>query len=66
MIDSRATGNFMTKKVADTHGFKIQQKSELYPLIVVDREPILTNDGMVTYETVLLEMIMLQGHKETI
>jgi hypothetical protein len=56
----------MTKKVADTQGFKTQRKSELYSLMVIDREPILTNDGMVTHEMVPLEMIMLQGHKETI
>jgi hypothetical protein len=34
--------------------------------MVVDREPILTNKGIVTYKTVLLEMVMLCRHKETI
>jgi hypothetical protein len=34
--------------------------------MVVDREPILTNKGIVTYKTVPLEMVMLRGHKETI
>jgi hypothetical protein len=34
--------------------------------MVVDREPISTNEGMVTYETVLLEMVILYRHKETI
>jgi hypothetical protein len=66
MIDSGATGNFMTKKVADTQGFKTQLKAHPYPLMVVDGEPISTNEGMVTYETVPLEMVMLRGHKETI
>lgn len=32
----------------------------------MDREPISTNEGMVTHETVPLEIVMLQGHKETI
>ena len=66
MIDSGATGNFMTKKVADTQGFRTQLKNKPYPLMVVDREPISTNKGMVTHETVPLEMVMLRGHKETI
>jgi hypothetical protein len=56
----------MTKKVADTKGFAITLKINLYPLMVVDREPILTNEGIVTHKTVPLEMIILQGHKETI
>ncbi|OBT81090.1 hypothetical protein VE02_10362 [Pseudogymnoascus sp. 03VT05] len=34
--------------------------------MVVDGEPISLNNGMVTLETVPLEMVMLQGHKETI
>ena len=34
--------------------------------MVVDREPISTNKGIVTYKTVLLEMVMLRRHKETI
>ena len=66
MIDSGATGNFMTKKVADMQGLQTQLKSDPYPLMVVDGEPISTNDGMVTLETVPLEMVMLRGHKETI
>jgi hypothetical protein len=66
MLDSGVTGNFMTKKVAEERGFKIQLKNKPYLLIVVDREPISTNKGMVTHKTVLLEMFMLYGHKETI
>ena len=66
MINLGVTGNFITKKVADTQGFRTQLKNELYLLIVVDREPILTNKGIVTYKTVLLEMVILYRHKETI
>jgi hypothetical protein len=66
MIDSGATGNFMTKKVADTWGFRTQLKAEPFKLLVVDGEAISSNQGMVTLETVPLEMVMLQGHKETI
>ena len=66
MINLGATGNFITKKVADTQGFRTQLKNKPYPLMVVDGEPISTNKGMVTHETVLLEMVMLRRHKETI
>jgi predicted aspartyl protease len=66
MIDSGATGNFMTRKAAFDHGFRTQKKPDPYPLKVVDGEPISTNDGMVTHETVPFEMVMLRGHKETI
>lgn len=66
MIDSGATGNFITMKAADRHGLQLQQKDEPYPLRVVDGEPISTNGGMVTEETVLSEMVMLDGHKEEI
>ena len=66
MIDSGATGNFMTRKVADTQGLLTQRKADPYPLLVVDGEPISSNNGMVTHETVPLEMVMLRGHKETI
>jgi hypothetical protein len=41
-------------------------KTDPYPLIVVDREPISTNEGIVTHKTVPLEMVMLRRHKETI
>ncbi|KFY82312.1 hypothetical protein V498_08626 [Pseudogymnoascus sp. VKM F-4517 (FW-2822)] len=66
MIDSGATGNFMTKKVANERGFGTQLKANPCLLLVVDREPISTNGGMVTHETVPLVMTMLHGHKETI
>jgi hypothetical protein len=34
--------------------------------MVIDREPILTNKGIVTYKMVLLEMVILCRYKETI
>ncbi|KFY26276.1 hypothetical protein V491_01375, partial [Pseudogymnoascus sp. VKM F-3775] len=65
MIDSGATGDFMTQKLAKKQGFRMQLKSNPYPLNVIDGEPISGNNGMVTYETAPLEMV-LNGHKETI
>src|SRR5690554_5986640 len=49
MIDSGAMGNFMTEKVAMTHGFRMQTKQQPYALKVVDGQPISTNQGMVTH-----------------
>ena len=66
MIDSGATGNFMTRKVADAQGFRMKLKAEPYPLMVVDGEPISSNNGMVTHETVPLVVVMLNGHREMI
>ncbi|KFY06458.1 hypothetical protein V491_08615, partial [Pseudogymnoascus sp. VKM F-3775] len=65
MIDSGATGDFMTQKVAKAKGFKVRLKTKPYPLTVADGELISGNNGMVTHETVPLEMT-LHGHKERI
>jgi len=66
MLDSRATGNFMTAKIAMENGFQLQLKKEPYPLFVVDGEAISSNNSMVTQETVPLTMVTLRGHIEQI
>jgi predicted aspartyl protease len=63
MIDSGATGNFMTAKIATEKGFPLQRKDKPYPLFAIDGQ-ISSNGGMVTHQTIPLEMIMLRGHKE--
>ena len=65
MIDSRVTGNFITAKIAIEKGFLLQRKIKLYLLFAIDGQ-ISLNGGMVMHETIPLEMIMLQGHKEEI
>jgi hypothetical protein len=66
MIDSGATSNFMSAKLTTEKGFRTQKKERPYPLFVVDGEPISSNGGMVTHETVPMTMTTLQGHKEEI
>src|SRR5690349_8193708 len=66
MIDSGATGNFMTQKIAEQQGYQIQQKERPYELRLVDGQPISSNGGGVTHETVPLTMITADGHKERI
>jgi len=48
MLDSRATGNFMTAKIAMENRFQLQLKKEPYLLFVIDGEAISSNNGMVT------------------
>jgi len=66
MLDSRATGNFMTAKVAMENGFQLQLKKEPYPLFIVDGEAISSNNGIVRQEMVPLTMVTLRGHIEQI
>ena len=66
MLDSRATGNFMTAKVAMENSFQLQLKKEPYPLFIVDGEAISSNDGIVTQEIVPLTMVTLRGYTEQI
>ena len=55
----------MTAKIATEKGFLLQRKTKPYPLFAIDGQ-ISSNGGMVTHETIPLEMIMLRGHKEEI
>jgi hypothetical protein len=48
MLDSGATGNFMTQRIASEQGYQLRRKTEPYELMVVDGELISTNDGKVT------------------
>jgi hypothetical protein len=66
MLDSRAIGNFINKKVVVEEGFKVRQKAKPYHLFLVDSEEIRTNKGIVTYETYSLEMKILKGHTKDI
>jgi hypothetical protein len=66
MIDSGATGNFMTAKLAASRKFRLHEKEKPQPLLVVDGTPISSNGGMITHETVPIEVIMQGGHKESI
>ncbi|OBT60257.1 hypothetical protein VE03_10194 [Pseudogymnoascus sp. 23342-1-I1] len=62
MIDSGATGNFMTAKLAATRGFQLQEKDQPQPLLVVDGTPISSNGGMITHATTPVEITMHGGH----
>jgi Retroviral aspartyl protease len=66
MIDSGATGNFISTQVAIDNGFRIVKKDRPYPLYVVDGGTIGEGNGWITQETPSLEMTMLRGHSEYI
>ena len=66
MIDSRATGNFIDTRIALEQGFRIRQKRRPYPLLAVDGGEIGTTRGMVTHETDILRLEILQEHAKDI
>ena len=65
MIDSGATGNFMTAKVATENGFRTLQKGDPYSLFTVDGKPITGGHSIVRQETSRLRMY-IEGHEEVI
>jgi hypothetical protein len=65
MIDSGASGNFMTPKYVRRYGLPTQRKRHPYKLGVVDGTLISQNNGTVDRETRPLRMIR-KGHEEWI
>ena len=51
MINSGATGNFMSESFARKHKIPTQEKRNPYQLTVVDRTPLSNDQGQVTKET---------------
>ena len=60
MIDSRATGNFMSEPAAIALGLRIQKNRNLYALTLVDRTD--TKNGLISKETALVQMEIHQNH----
>ena len=54
IIDSGATGNFMSRKFATNHRIPGLPKERLYQLTVVDGTPLNQDEGMMKEETLLL------------
>jgi hypothetical protein len=66
MIDSGATGNFISPTAVSKMGLRTQVKMEPYTLRTVDGSTIDQDNGIVRVETPHLRMSMHQGHEETI
>lgn len=66
MIDSGATGNFISRETALRKSLPIQRKRKPYQLYVVSGEKISEDDGWVLFETKPMVLTMLQGHQEKI
>ena len=45
MINSGATGNFISKELAKRKGFPRVKKKDPYDLVIVDRSLLLSRDG---------------------
>ncbi len=66
MIDTGASGNFMSPDAVMHLGLKTELKEEPYQLQVVDGNAISHNNGLICCETEKHEMTMHHGHKERI
>jgi predicted aspartyl protease len=51
MIDSGATGNFMTRALVKKEGYSTQKKSDAYNLVIVDGNSLLDKNERVNKET---------------
>jgi predicted ribosome-associated RNA-binding protein Tma20 len=64
MIDSGATGNFLSHKFTSSNDLAIQKKKAPYELIVIDGSPLSTKDGRVDRETIPLLVAIQKHYKE--
>jgi hypothetical protein len=64
MIDSGATGNFLSHKFTSSNDLAIQKKKAPYELIVIDGSPLSTKDGRVDRETMPLPVAIQKHHKK--
>lgn len=64
MIDSGASGNFLSQRIADGLGFGIRKKEEPYNLTVVDGSPLPSGNGRVELETYPLPVAIHKHHEE--
>jgi len=51
MIDSNATGNFMIRALVKKKGYSTRKKSDVYNLIIVDKNSLLNKNEKVNKET---------------
>jgi hypothetical protein len=64
MVDSGATGNFMTRALVKKKGYSTQKKSDAYNLMIVDENPLLDENERVNRETKPLSIAIQQHHEE--
>jgi len=62
MIDSGASGNFISKRLVDKYGIATRKKKKGYELIAVDGSPLPNVDN----ETILLPMAVQQHYEEVV
>ena len=64
MVDSGATGNFMSEGLIQKKRFPTRLKYEPYDLVVIDGNPLPSGDGKVDTETRPLPVATQQHHEE--
>jgi len=66
MIDSDVTGNFINKQQANSYGFPLRKKIELYALYALDGGTIGSNEKQVIFKIKILIIKILKGYTEDI
>ena len=66
MIDSGATGNFMSKTLTESKRFTLRQKKDSYRLQIINENSLENNDETVSEETTPLRTAIQQHHEELI
>src|SRR5436305_5825851 len=66
LIDLGATLNAMSPRTAAVCNARINEKLNLYPLVLVDREPYNEKGGIVDEETEELSITFAKGHTKRI
>jgi len=64
IVDSGATGNFISRSLAEREGYSTQKKSDAYNLIVVDGNLLSDGNERVDKETKPLSIAIQQHYKE--
>ena len=64
MIDFDATRNFVSSSLVDKKGLLIQKKKNAYNLVVIDGDPLKSNDEMIIEEIIPLTIAFQQHHEE--
>jgi len=51
MVDSDATGNFMTRALVERKEYSTRKKSDAYNLVIVDENPLIAGNERVNRKT---------------
>jgi len=62
LVDSKAIRNYILLRAIKRLGLLCRQKENLYPLVMILGDPIIYKDGMIYFETGLVELKLKGKH----